>query len=355
MLQIFGQKKPPLIGIDISPSSVKVLELSKTGEHYRVERYAVEPMPLNAIVEHAITEIEPVAEVIGRAVRRSGTKCRHAAVAVAGAHVISKIIRMPANLKDAEMQAQIELEADHYIPYPLNEVNLDFEVQGPSKDNPEEVDVLLAACRKEIVDDYIAVIQNYGLRAAVIDIETYAVENAYALIAQNMPGAGMERTVALFDIGATTTTLNVIHNNRSVYTRDHNFGGKQLTEEIQRRYGLSYEEAGLAKKQGGLPDGYQTDVLRPFMEALCQEVMRALQFFYSSSTFNSVDQILLGGGCAQIAGIDELIAARVGVDTRVANPFANMSVASRIKPQHLSNEAPSLMIACGLALRSFDP
>lgn len=355
MLPIFAKKKPPIIGIDISPSSVKVLELSKNGEHYRVERYAVEPMPLNAIVEHAITEIEPVAEAVSRAVKRSGTKCRHAAIAVAGAHVISKIIRMPANLKESDMQAQIELEADHYIPYPLNEVNLDFEVQGPSKDNPEEVDVLIAACRKEIVDDYVAVIQNHGLKPAVIDIETYAVENAYGLIAQNMPGAGMERTVALFDIGATATTLNVINNNRSVYTRDHNFGGRQLTEEIQRRYGLSYEEAGLAKKQGGLPDNYQADVLRPFMEAMCQEVMRALQFFYSSSTFNSVDHVLLAGGCAQIAGIDELIAARVGVETRIANPFSNMSLASRVKPQYLSNEAPSLMTACGLALRSFDP
>lgn len=355
MLQIFGKKKPPLVGIDVSPSSVKVLELSKNGEHYRVERYAVEPMPINAIVEHAITEIEPVAEAIGRAVRRSGTKCRHAAIAIAGAHVISKVIQMPADLKESDMQIQIELEADHYIPYPLDEVNLDFEVQGQSKDNPEEVDVLIAACRKEIVDDYIAVIQNYGMKPAIIDVETYAVENAYELIAQNMPGAGMERTVALFDIGATTMTLNVIHNNRSVYTRDHNFGGKQLTEEIQRRYGLSYEEAGLAKKQGGLPDGYHAEVLRPFMEAMCQEVMRALQFFYSSSTFNSVDHVLVGGGCAQIAGIDELIAARLGVETRIANPFSNMSVASRVKPQQLANEAPSLMIACGLALRSFDP
>ena len=164
----------------------------------------------------------------------------------------------------------------------------------------------------------------------------------------------MEKAVAILDVGATTTTINVMHNNRSVYTRHHAFGGRQLTEEIQRRYGLSYEEAGLAKKQGGLPDNYQTDVLRPFMEAMCQEIMRALQFFYSSSPFNSVDQLLLAGGCAQIPGIDELVAARIGVPSMVANPFASMSIASRIKPQLLSNDAPSLMIACGLALRSFD-
>lgn len=354
MLPIFGKPQRSLVGIDISASSVKVLELSKSGEHYRVERYAVEPLPLNAVVEHAITEIEQVADTVDRAIKRSGTKCKQAAIAIAGAHVISKTIRMPAGLSDRDMQAQIELEADHYIPYPLNEVNLDFEVIGPSKDNGEEVDVLLAACRKEIVDDYIAVIESHGMKPAVVDIETYAIENAFGLIAQNMPGGGMEKTVAIFDVGATTMGLNVIHNNRSVYNRDHNFGGRQLTEEIQRRYGLSYEEAGLAKKQGGLPDNYQPDVLRPFMEAMCQEVTRALQFFYSSSSFNHVDHVLLAGGCAQIPGIEELVAARVGIKTAIANPFANMSLASRIKPQLIGNEAPSLMISCGLALRSFD-
>ena len=186
----------------------------------------------------------------------------------------------------------------------------------------------------------------------ILDIETYAMENAFSLIAEHMPGGGMEKTVAILDSGATTTNINVIHNTHSVYTRDHTFGGRQLTEEIQRRYGLSYEEAGLAKKQGGLPDNYQTDVLRPFMEAMCQEIMRALQFFYSSSPFNSVDQLLLAGGCAQIAGVDELVAARIGAPALIANPFTSMSLASRIKPQVLANDAPSLMIACGLAMRS---
>lgn len=351
---LFTRKKPPLIGIDISSSAIKVLELSKQGEHYRVERYAVEPLPQNAVVEHKIAEVEQVASAVQRAVKRSGTRLKHVAVAVPAIHVITKTIRMPAKMTDEERHAQIEMEADHYIPYPLDEVNLDWSVLGPCENNPEEVDVLMAACRKEIVDDYVAVVQEPGYIPVVVDVETFAMENAFSLIAQHMPGGGMEKTVAILDVGATTTTINVIHNNRSVYTRDHPFGGRQLTEEIQRRYGLSYEEAGLAKKQGGLPDNYQTDVLRPFMEAMCQEIMRALQFFYSSTPFNSVDQILLAGGCAQIAGIDELVAARLGVPAIVANPFAAMSLASRVKPQLLSNDAPSLMISCGLALRSFD-
>lgn len=354
-MALFTRKRPPLVGIDISASSVKVLELSKTGNQYRVERYAAEPLPQNAVIEHAIKEIEQVADTVARAVKRSGTRCKHAALAVASSHAISKAIRMPANLNDRDMQAQIEMEADHYIPYPLNEVNLDFEVLGPAEDNAEEVEVLIAACRKEIVDDYLAVVHGPGLTPLVVDVENYAMENAYQLIAEGLAGGGMEKTIAVLDIGATTMNLNVMHNNRSVYTRDHNFGGRQLTEEIQRRYGLSYEEAGLAKKQGGLPDNYQTEVLRPFMEAMCQEIMRALQFFYSSSPFNSVDQILLAGGCAQILGVDELIAARIGINTAIANPFSNMSISSRIKPQVLTSDAPSLMVTCGLALRSFDP
>ncbi len=352
--KLLVKKRPPVLGVDISASSVKVLELSQAGEHFRVERYAVEPMPQNAMVEHSITEVDQVAQAIARAVKRSGTRLKHAALAVPGSHVISKIVSMPAGLSDRDMQTQIEMEADRHIPYPLDEVNMDFQVLGAASEGAEQVNVLLAACRKEIVDDYAAVADGAGLTPTVIDIETYAMENAYGLIARNMAGAGMEKTVAVMDIGATTTTINVMHNSRSVYTRDHTFGGRQLTEEIQRRYGLSYEEAGLAKKQGGLPDNYQTDVLRPFMEALCQEAMRALQFFYSSSPFNSVDQVLLAGGCAQIAGIDELLAARVGVAAAVANPFSSMSLATRIKPQMLAADAPSLMISCGLALRGFD-
>jgi len=351
---LLAKKRQPILGIDMSASSVKVLELARDGDHYRVERYAVEPMPQNAMVEHSITEVEQVAQALSRAVKRSGSRIKQVALAVPSSHVISKIIVMPAGLNERELQSQIEMEADRHIPYPLDEVNMDFQVLGVTQESAEQASVLLVACRKEIVDDYSAVAEGAGLVPKVIDIETFAMENAYEMIARSMSGGGMEKTVAVLDVGATTTTINVMHNNRSVYTRDHTFGGRQLTEEIQRRYGLSYEEAGLAKKQGGLPDNYQTDVLRPFMEAMCQEITRALQFFYSSSPFNSVDQVLLAGGCAQIPGVDELVAARVGVTANIANPFQQMSLSSRIKSQMLSADAPSLMVSCGLAMRGFD-
>ncbi|WP_126452273.1 pilus assembly protein PilM [Sulfuriflexus mobilis] len=351
---LFQKKQPPLLGLDISSTAVKLLELSQSGGRYRVESYAVEPLPLNSVVEKTISDVEAVGEAIKRAVKRSGSKTKNAAVAVAGSAVITKIISMPASLSDEDMASQIELEADQYIPYPLEEVNIDFEIMGKSENDDERVDVLLAASRSENVDVRIAACEIGGLKAAVVDVEAYAMENAAGLLASQLPERGAGKTVAIIDIGATMTTLSVLHDNKIIYTREQVFGGKQLTEEIQRRYGLSYEEAGMAKRQGGLPDNYVPEVLEPFKEAMAQQVSRSLQFFFSSSQYNSVDHIVLAGGSASIAGVDELIEAKLGTNTTVANPFANMSLSPRVKAQTLSNDAPALMISCGLALRSFD-
>lgn len=354
----FGRKNPPLIGIDISSTAVKLLELSqntgRTGSNYRVESYGVEPLPSNAVVEKNIAEVDAVGEAIRLAVKRSGSKAKNAAVAVSGSAVITKVISMPASLSDQDLESQIQLEADQYIPYPLEEVNIDFEVLGPSEKNPELVDVLLAASRSENVDDRVAALELAGLTAVVVDVEAYAMENACTQLVDQLPEGGEEQTIAVVDVGATTTTLNVLHNNKIMYTREQNFGGRQLTEEIQRRYGLSMEEAGMAKRQGGLPDNYVPEVLDPFKEAMAQQVSRSLQFFFSSSAYSSVEHIILAGGSSSIPGVDDLIEEKLGTSASVANPFANMSVANKIKPQVLSADAPALMIACGLALRSFD-
>jgi type IV pilus assembly protein PilM len=353
-----GSNKQSILGLDISSTAVKLLELSqssgRSGQHYRVEAYGVEPLPANAVVEKNIADVDAVGQAIVNVVRRSRTKAKQAAVAVSGSAVITKVITMPSSLSDREMEGQIQLEADQYIPYPLEEVNLDFEVLGVSEKNPELMDVLLAASRSENVDDRVAALDYAGLDAAVVDVEAYAMENAFVLLADQLSAAGDNQTVAIADIGATTTTLNVLNNGKIVYTREQNFGGRQLTEEIQRRYGLSHEEAGMAKRQGGLPDNYVPEVLDPFKDAMAQQVSRSLQFFFSSSAFNSVDHIILAGGSASIPGIDELIEEKIGTPASIANPFASMSVSSNVKPQGLSNDAPSLMISCGLALRSFD-
>ena len=350
---LFATNSTPLIGVDISSTAVKLLQLGQSGGRYRVEHYAVEPLPPNAVVEKNIVEVEAVGEAIKRALARSGSRTKIAAAAVAGSAVITKVIPMPANLSDEEMEDQVQVEAAQYIPYPIEEVSLDFEVIGPVKDNPELVQVLLAASRSENVEVRQSALELGGLVAKVVDVEAFAAENSFRLIADQL-SVPKDALVALVDIGATMTTLNVLRNQRSIYTREQVFGGKQLTDEVMRRYGLSYDEAGLAKRQGGLPESYELEVLEPFKEALVQQVSRLLQFFYAGSEFNRVDQIVLAGGCASIVGIAEMVEEQIGVLTAVANPLANMSLSSRVKAQALAQDAPALMIACGLALRSFD-
>jgi len=353
-LRLLKRKGAAVLGLDISSTAVKLLELAQSGSRYRVESYAVVPLPPHAVVEKSIADVEAVGGAISKAVKRAGTRLKHAAVAVAGSAVITKVISMPASLSESDMEGQIRLEADQYIPYPMEEVNLDFQVLGPSEKKPDTLDVLLAASRSENVDVRVAAVELGGLVPKIVDVEAFAMETAFGLLGPQLPDEGRGRIIAVADVGATMTTLNVLHDFKIIYTREQVFGGKQLTEEIQRRYGLSYEEAGMAKKQGGLPDNYGPEVLDPFKEAMAQQVSRSLQFFFSSSQYNNVDHIVLAGGCASIMGVDELIAEKIGTSTSIANPFANMALSSKVKPHALSSDAPALMIACGLAMRSFD-
>ncbi len=353
-MSLFGNNKVPLLGVDISSTSIKVLELGGSEGRYRVESYAVEPLPGNPITDRNITDIHVVGETIARAVKKSGTRLTTAACAVSGAAVITKVISMPGALSDDELESQIRLEADQYIPYPLEEVKLDFEVLGPSEREPDRVDVLLAASRNDNVEVLVAALEAGKLTPKVVDVEAFALENAVGAMLRRAGGLERGDTVAVVDIGATTTALSVLRDLRVIYTREQLFGGRQLTEEIQRRYGLSYQEAGLAKRQGGLPDNYGPEVLDPFKETMALEVNRALQFFYSSSQVGAVDQVVLAGGCASIDGIAGLIESKCGTRVTVANPFAESATASGIKGQALKNDAPALMIAFGLALRSFD-
>jgi|TARA_B110000211_G_scaffold214544_1_gene256026 type IV pilus assembly protein PilM len=346
-----------MLGLDISSTSVKLVELSKSGGEYKVENYGIEPLPENAVVEKNISDVEGVGEAIQRLVERCKTKEKLAAVAVAGSAVITKTIEMTATLNEVEMESLLQSEADQYIPYPLEEVALDFEVQGISPKSDEQVEVLIAACRRENVEMREAALQFGGLKAKVVDIEAHCMQRAFGLVRDQFvdeEGDVEDKIIAIVDVGATMTTLSVLTGSGAPYTREQLFGGKQLTEEIQRRYSLSVEEAGLAKKQGGLPDDYETEVLQPFKEAVVQQVTRSLQFFYSSSAYDDVDLIILAGGTASIDGLAEMVAAKLGTPTTLANPFVNMSLSSRVNKADLHDDAPAMMIACGLALRSFD-
>lgn len=354
VLGLFGKRKPSqMLGIDISSTTIKLIELSRSGDRFRVEAFAVASLPQDCVVEKNINNTEAVADALRSLYARARSKNKLVCAAVAGSSVITKSLPMPLGLNDDDMETQLTLEADQYIPYPLEEVAIDFEVQGGSAGRSDQVDVLLAACRRETIDARVEALELADLIPKVVDVEAYAMERAFELIKVQWQ-IEESATVAVVDIGATMTTLSVLHKGATVYTREQLFGGKQLTDEIMRRYGLPLEEAGLAKKQGGLPDDYEVDVLEPFREAVVQQVGRSLQFFFSSSDFNSVDCVILAGGVAAMDGLEPLVAGRLGCRTIVANPFADMSISPRVNAVALNSDAPAMMIACGLALRSFD-
>lgn len=353
--QLFGGGSKSLIGLDISSSSVKVLELSKKGDRYQVESYASEPLPPNLVVEKTITDPNLVGEVIARAVKKAGTSTKNAAVAVAGSAVFSKTIEVPASLKGRDLENFIQAEAGGHVPYPLEEVNYDFQVLGPQANNPENLNVLLAACRKEVIEQRSAALEIAGLKPKLVDLELFAMENACQLLRHQMPEEGVGKTIAVVDMGATTTAVTILHNLQTVYTRDQAFGGRQLTEDIMRHFSLSFDDAQKGLRMGTLPDNYEPEVLVNFVNDMGQQIDRALQFFFSASTqYTHIDQILLAGGCAQTPNLEARIQERLNIPCAISRPFAQMSIASRAKPQQLAKDESALLIAAGLATRAFD-
>ena len=349
MLRLFGvAKTSPVLGIDISSTTVKLLELSRQGGSYRVESYAVAHLPPEAVIEKNVNQVETVGALIRDLVARSKTRVKRIAAAVSGSAVIIKTVTMPDGLSDEELEAQLAVEADQYIPYPLEEVAIDFEVLAPAAN--DTVTVLLVACHQQTIDARVDALEIAGLTVGIMDVEVLAMGRALALLEKQLPGENL-RSVAMVDIGASMTTLSVFSDGESVYTREQFFGDKQLTDEIMNRYGLSFEEAGLAMNQQGLPEDYEQEVLQPFREALVQQVSRFLQFFLSSSEHALLDCIVLCGDVASISGLGELAEERLLTPVIIANPFADMTVGPRVDAQALVRDAPAMMLACGLAMR----
>ena len=352
MLRLYRKPSKGLVGVDISSTTVKLLELSVKNGRYWVESYAVMPLPENSVVEKSILNPEAVADALERVVNLANPHTTHVAIAVPTSMVIHKIIEMDADMSDEEREVQIRMDAEQYIPFPLDEVSLDFEVLPDHLANPNRVNVLLVATRTENVDTRVEVLELAGLSAKVADVESYAMERAFSVFADTLPmGAN---TVGILDIGHTMTTLSVMQKGKIIYTREQVFGGRQLTQDVQSRYGLSFEEAGRAKKERTLPDDYDTEVLEPFLDAVVQQAARSLQFFFSSSQFNEIDHILLAGGIANIPGLAKLLQQKLGYRVTIANPFLQMGFSPQIDIKKIENDASSLMVACGLALRSFD-
>jgi type IV pilus assembly protein PilM len=353
---LFKPKVPPLIGADISSSAVKMVEIVQAGKGiYRVERYAIEPLPKDSVVEGNINNLDAVSDAVKRCHKRLGSNIKNLALALPNAAVISKKILVPAGQTEDDLEMQVETEANQYIPFAIDEVNLDFQVLGPAPNSADDIEVLIAASRKEKIIDRVAVAESAGLKAAVMDVDVLAAQTAFELIASQFPEGGKDQNIAMVDVGASVMAVNVLRNDQSIYMREQPFGGNQLTQEIQNKFGLSPEEAEAAKRAGGLPDNYEADVLQPYMDMLGLEVARALQFFFTSTQHNQIHHIVLSGGSAAIPGVDEAVSKRVQVNTIIANPFVNMQVSGKIKAKSLTQDAPSLMVACGLAMRRFDP
>jgi type IV pilus assembly protein PilM len=352
---LLSQKNRAIIGLDITTSSVKLIELGRSGDQFRVDSYAAEATPQNSVNEKAVVDPTSVGEAIRRAVKRSGARSRECAIAISGDNAITKVIQLPANLGENDLEGQVELQADQYIPFPMEEVSYDFEVLGLSEQDPDMADVLLVATRTENVEQRQAAVEAAGLKARIVDVEAFALENACRLLHHQMPDHGVGHNVAVIDFGASSTTFSVLRDLRVIYTRDFAFGGQQLTEEIMRTYGLSVEDAGRAKKEGGLPSNYEPEVLDPFIDDMTQQVSRSLQFFLASGGGREQpEQILVCGGCANIPGVAEVIGSRVGIPTEIGNPLGDMKLSSRARSAGVMKDATALLTACGLALRSFD-
>src|SRR5574340_1394286 len=340
------------MGLDISSSAVKMVELADAGKGaYRIERYAIEQLPRDAVVDGNIANLEATVEAVRRAWKRMATPTRYTALALPSAAVITKKIIVAAGQREQDLELQVESEANQYIPFPLDEVNLDFQVLGPAPSSADEIEVLIAASRKEKVEDRVAVAESAGLKAMIMDVESYAAQAAFELVEQQLPDGGKNQIVALVDVGANVMNVTILRNDQQIYAREQAFGGNQLTQDIMRHYGMSFEEAEAGKRAGNLPENYDSELLIPFLENLALEVSRALQFFFTSTQFNQVDHIVLAGGCVVIPRVDEIVAARTQVVTRVANPFATMQLSQRVRPKNLAADAPSLLVACGLAMR----
>jgi type IV pilus assembly protein PilM len=353
---LFGHDSRPLIGVDVSSSAVKMLELADSGKGMRrVERYAITPLPKDAVQEGAITKMEIVEAAVREAWKLLDTKTRDVAMALPSSSVITKRIMLPGNATDAEIETQVNAEANQVASFPLGDVSLDYQILGPNAKNPAENDALLVLARRERVEERVALAEAAGLKTVIMDVDAFATLTAYEQMAFQLPEQGNGQIIAIVDIGANSTHVNVLNDNQTVYQREHALGGNTLTSEISRRFDLPAEEAEDAKRKGLLPDSYESEVLQPFLDSVAQEIGRALQLFFSATSFQRVDHILLAGGCAAIPGLDDVVHSKMQTSTLIANPFSKMAVSSHVKARQLASEAPSLFVACGLALRRFDP
>jgi type IV pilus assembly protein PilM len=348
----FGKKAASWVGVDIGSSSVKLVALSRHGSTIGLDAYATVSLPPTAVVDGSVQEVQPVAEAISRAAKICGLKQALAVAAVPSSAVIIKRMELSKAFTEIELEDQVKVEADQFIPYPLDEVALDFEVVGESRAHPDLNELLLVACRRDDVDQREDAINAAGLKCQIVDVDTYAMERVFPMLLAEQHNS--EEMIAIVDVGAATLTLNVLRDQKIIYNREQSFGGNDLTTSIHHQFGLSVDEVEQALRLGEISQEVQEAMVQPFRFTIAQQVSRALQFFYSSGVQHQLTKIYVCGGATAIDGLVEILTDELGVPASLANPFVQMDIGPRVNRERLLKDTPSLVKACGLALRSFD-
>ncbi len=355
MLSTFLKSKATkIIGVDIGSNSIKALLLSKSSNGYKVENITTLAIPKGVVVDNAITDLQVVGDLIKKVKKQfSKSGADHAAAAVSGSGVIMKTIYMNAVKNDEELESQIEIEAENLIPYPLDEVSLDFEVIRKNEVDKEKIDVLLVASRTELVQARVQALEFGRFKAKVIDVEGYVLGRTIELVKHQLSEKEYQQPIALVDVGASMLTVAIVVEGQTVFVKEQAFGGDQYTQSIVSYYGMSMMEAEQAKVNNELPRNYIFEVLSPFQIALTQQLKRMLQMFSSGKNDNSVVKILLSGGCAKIDGLDSAIQEELKIPCELSKPFTHCEVEKSIDFDLLNKTGTNYMMACGLALRNF--
>lgn len=353
--QFFWKRSPSLIGVDIGSAGIVLVELSRTAHNeMRLERCVFEPLPPGAVVDGNIERIEDVSRVVLRAYERSGSKAKNVALGMPVSSVITKKIILPAGLTDAELALQVELEAGQYIPFALEEVSLDFALVGPVENSENEVEVLVAASRKEKVEDRVAVVEAAGLVPMVMDIESYAARAAlirlHAFSNDTLDG----QTIALLHVGSRKMHLSIMQDTTVLYEYEQRFDGGPLMEAILEVYGLPVEDKSAKKKKTATSPESSAETLAPLLQDAATEIARTVQFFFTSTHIAQIDHLYLTGGCARAPALADIVGRRLDIVTTIANPFVGMKISDKISVDSLRLDASAYMVACGLAMRRFD-
>lgn len=346
---LFKTKKE-IVGIDIGSSSVKLVQLREAKGGYQLASLGMAPLPPEAIVDNAIMDSSSVVQAIRNLVESQKIKTKNVATSISGHSVIIRKVQLPI-MTEEELEASIQWEAEQYIPFEISEVNLDFQILGPDSKDPSQMTVILVAAKKDFVNDYMAVFKECGLSPVVMDIDCFALENAF----EANYGFGEDEVVALINMGASAMNVNILKGGGTVFTRDIQVGGNMFNEEIQKRLGLSSDDAEKVKLGGevaGIDPEAVADVVTDAAETLAQEVQRSLDFFSATSADEKVQKLFIAGGVAKISQVKSALEHRLGIPIEVLNPFQAIAVTDKgFDPEYIAAVGPLYTVATGLAMR----